>query len=96
VQQKIAAYRQQAYAQSYPTFLPDAPEAQVVTRFAGGFAFDMCFDETPRPLIGEVRAPGPESTHVRPRDATVPIHGQFTSRQARKTIARCYPQQSTE
>jgi type III restriction enzyme len=39
VQQKIAAYRQQAYAQSYQTFLL-APEAQVATSFADGFAFD--------------------------------------------------------
>ena len=39
VQQKIAAYRQQAYAESYQTFLL-APQAQVVTRFADGFAFD--------------------------------------------------------
>ena len=39
VQQKIAAYRQQAYAQSYQTFLL-APQAQVATSFADGFAFD--------------------------------------------------------
>ena len=39
VQQKIAAYRQQAYARSYQTFLL-APEAQVATSFADGFAFD--------------------------------------------------------
>ena len=39
VQQKIAAYRQQAYAQSYQTFLL-APEAQVETSFADGFSFD--------------------------------------------------------
>lgn len=38
-QQKIAAYRQQAYAQSYQTFLL-APQAQVATSFADGFAFD--------------------------------------------------------
>ena len=39
VQQKIATYRQQAYAQSYQTFLL-APQAQVATSFADGFAFD--------------------------------------------------------
>lgn len=39
VQQKIAAYRQQAYAHSYQTFLL-APDAQVETSFADGFAFD--------------------------------------------------------
>ena len=39
VQQKIAAYRQQAYAKSYQTFLL-APEAQVETSFADGFSFD--------------------------------------------------------
>ena len=39
VQQKISAYRQQAYAQSYQTFLL-APQAQVTTSFADGFAFD--------------------------------------------------------
>jgi type III restriction enzyme len=39
VQQKVAAYRQQAYAQSYQTFLL-APQAQVATSFADGFAFD--------------------------------------------------------
>ena len=39
VQQKIATYRQQAYAQSYQTFL-FAPQAQVATSFADGFAFD--------------------------------------------------------
>jgi type III restriction enzyme len=39
VQQKIAAYRQQAYAQSYQTFL-FAPQAQLATSFADGFAFD--------------------------------------------------------
>ena len=39
VQQKIAAYRQQAYAQSYQTFLL-APLAHVSTSFADGFAFD--------------------------------------------------------
>lgn len=39
VQQKIAAYRQHAYAQSYQTFLL-APQAQVTTSFADGFAFD--------------------------------------------------------
>ena len=39
VQQKIAAYRQQAYAQSYQTFLL-APQAHVSTSFADGFAFD--------------------------------------------------------
>ena len=39
VQQKIAAYRQQAYAQSYQAVL-FAPQAQVTTSFAGGFAFD--------------------------------------------------------
>jgi type III restriction enzyme len=44
VQQKIAAYRQQAYAQSYQTFLL-APEAQVETSFADGF----CFDNRPYP-----------------------------------------------
>ena len=41
VQQKIATYRQQAYAQSYQTFLL-APQAQVATSFADGFAFDNC------------------------------------------------------
>ena len=39
VQQKIAAYRQQAYTQSYQTFL-FSPQAQVTTSFADGFAFD--------------------------------------------------------
>ena len=39
VQQKIATCRQQAYAQSYQTFLL-APQAQVATSFADGFAFD--------------------------------------------------------
>ena len=39
VQQKIAAYRQHTYAQSYQTFLL-APQAQVATSFADGFAFD--------------------------------------------------------
>ena len=39
VRQKIAAYRQQAYAQSYQTFLL-APQPQVTTSFADGFAFD--------------------------------------------------------
>jgi type III restriction enzyme len=37
--QKIADYRQQAYARDYQTFL-FAPQAQVVTSFADGFAFD--------------------------------------------------------
>lgn len=39
VQQKIAAYRQQAFAANYQTFL-FGPEAQVTTGFTGGFAFD--------------------------------------------------------
>lgn len=39
VQQKIAAYRQQAYAQGYQTFLLN-PQAHVATSFADGFAFD--------------------------------------------------------
>ncbi|MBL8352138.1 MAG: DEAD/DEAH box helicase family protein [Burkholderiaceae bacterium] len=39
VQQKIAAYRQQAYALSYQTYLL-APDAHVETSFADGFAFD--------------------------------------------------------
>ena len=39
VQQKIATYRQQAYSQSYQTFLL-APQAQVATSVADGFAFD--------------------------------------------------------
>jgi hypothetical protein len=39
VQQKIAAYRQQAYADSYQTFLL-GPQATVTTSFADGFAFD--------------------------------------------------------
>ena len=39
VQQKIAAYRQQAYAAGYQTFLL-SPQAQVMTSFADGFAFD--------------------------------------------------------
>jgi type III restriction enzyme len=39
VQQKVAAYRQQAYAQGYQTFLLDAG-AEVATSFADGFAFD--------------------------------------------------------
>lgn len=39
VQQKSAAYRQQAYAQGYQTFLL-SPQAHVATSFADGFAFD--------------------------------------------------------
>lgn len=39
VQQKIAAYRQQAFAANYQTFL-FSTEAQVTTSFADGFAFD--------------------------------------------------------
>jgi len=39
VQEKIADYRQQAYAQGYQTFLL-SPQAQVATSFADGFAFD--------------------------------------------------------
>jgi type III restriction enzyme len=39
VQQKIAAYRQQAFAANYQTFL-FGTEAQVTTGFADGFAFD--------------------------------------------------------
>ena len=39
VQQKIAAYRQQAFAANYQTFLFGA-QAQVTTSFADGFAFD--------------------------------------------------------
>lgn len=39
VQQKIAAYRQQAFAADYQTFLFGS-EAQVTTSFADGFAFD--------------------------------------------------------
>jgi type III restriction enzyme len=39
VQQKIAAYRQQAYATGYQTFL-FSPEAHVETSFADGFAFE--------------------------------------------------------
>jgi type III restriction enzyme len=39
VQQKIAAYRQLAYARDYQTFL-FGPQAQVVTSFADGFAFE--------------------------------------------------------
>ncbi len=39
VQQKIAAYRQQAFAANYQTFL-FGTEARVTTSFADGFAFD--------------------------------------------------------
>lgn len=39
VQQKIAAYRQQAYARGYQTFLL-SPQAHVATSFADGFTFD--------------------------------------------------------
>lgn len=39
VQQKIAAYRQQAYEHGYQTFLLN-PQAHVATSFADGFAFD--------------------------------------------------------
>ncbi|MBK6599295.1 MAG: hypothetical protein IPG25_16040 [Proteobacteria bacterium] len=39
VQQKVAAYRQQAFAANYQTFLFGA-QAQVTTSFADGFAFD--------------------------------------------------------
>lgn len=39
VQQKIAAYRQQAFAANYQTFL-FGTEVQVTTSFADGFAFD--------------------------------------------------------
>ena len=39
VQEKIAAYRQQAFADSYQTFL-FSPQATVTTSFADGFAFD--------------------------------------------------------
>ena len=39
VQQKIAAYRQQAYAQGYQTFLL-SPQAHVATSFTDGFTFD--------------------------------------------------------
>ena len=39
VQEKIATYRQQAYATGYQTFL-FSPEAQVETSFADGFAFE--------------------------------------------------------
>ena len=39
VQQKIVAYRQQAYAAGYQTFL-FGPEANVETTFADGFAFE--------------------------------------------------------
>jgi type III restriction enzyme len=39
VQEKIAAYRQQAFAASYQTFLL-SPQATVTTSFADGFAFD--------------------------------------------------------
>lgn len=39
VQQKIAVYRQQAYAQGYQTFLL-SPQAHVATSFTDGFAFD--------------------------------------------------------
>lgn len=39
VQQKIAAYRQRAFAANYQTFL-FGPEAQVTTTFADDFAFD--------------------------------------------------------
>jgi len=39
VQEKIATYRQQAFADSYQTFL-FSPQAAVTTSFADGFAFD--------------------------------------------------------
>lgn len=39
VQQKIAAYRQQSYAQGYQTFLL-SPQAHVATSFTDGFTFD--------------------------------------------------------
>jgi type III restriction enzyme len=39
VERKVGAYRQQAYAQSYQTFLL-APQANVATSFGDGFAFD--------------------------------------------------------
>lgn len=39
VQQKIAAYRQQAYAHGYQTFLL-SPQAHVATSFIDGFTFD--------------------------------------------------------
>lgn len=47
LQQKIKAYRQQAYASGYQTFL-FSPKAQVETSFADGFAFER---DRPYPAV---------------------------------------------